>query len=342
MRFIKLPLVVLSLFALSISAKAQDGAPKTKTDIPAYDAVLSAYHYNYTEPVAFYDIASQGQNLKMAYVFLKGQDDKPTVTLLHGKNFNADYWSQTAKHLNSQGYNVFIPDQIGFGKSSKPMQYQYSFPVLAMHTKNLLRSLGIEKSIIVGHSMGGMLASRYALMYPESTEKLVLINPIGLENYLQFVQYKDTDFFFDIEKAKTPEKIRAYQSKNYYDGAWSPTYDAMTHFMIGQMKGPDAAQIAWVNALTYDMIFTQPVITEFQNITVPTTLILGTRDRTGPGRAWKKYDIKRELGRYDRLGKEVQALLPSTTLYTLENTGHLPQIENFETFIQFFDQILKK
>jgi len=304
----------------------------------AYDAQLSRYKYDFE--VNYFSFESQNHELKMAYIYLEGKSDKPVVTLMHGKNFNAHYWTRTAEYLQEKGYGVFIPDQIGFGKSSKPADYQYSFAVLAQNTRSLMTFLKIEKSIIIGHSMGGMLASRFALMYPQSTQRLILVNPIGLENYLQYVEYKDTDFFYKMELAKTPEGIKRYQQKNYYDGDWNEQYDSLTHFMIGQIQGPDKELIAWVNAKTYDMIFTQPVITEFKNLSVPVRLIIGTRDRTGPGRNWKKPDVDYELGRYDHLGKEAVILIPDAKLFELNDLGHLPQIENFERFKETLEKAL--
>ncbi len=303
-----------------------------------YDAELSRYKYNFD--VKFFSIKSQRQALKMAYIYLKSKDNKPVVTLMHGKNFNADYWTSTAFYLNKKGYGVLIPDQIGFGKSSKPSHYQYSFSILAHHTKSLMVSLDIKNTIVMGHSMGGMLASRFALMYPQFTRQLILVNPIGLENYLQYVDYKDTEFFYKNELRKTPEKIKRYQQKNYYDGQWNDQYEALTYFMIGQLQGPDKEKIAWANAQTYDMIFTQPVITEFVHLSVPVSLIIGTRDRTGPGRNWKKANTDYELGRYDRLGKMAAKLIPDAKLYELAGIGHLPHIENFAYFKDVLDRAL--
>ncbi|MFX6040343.1 alpha/beta hydrolase, partial [Acinetobacter baumannii] len=65
----------------------------------------------------------------------------------------------------------------------KPEQYQFSFQQLAANTHALLASLGIEQTILVGHSTGGMLAIRYALSYPQQTRQLVLVDPIGLEDW---------------------------------------------------------------------------------------------------------------------------------------------------------------
>ena len=305
--------------------------PSQDTSALSYDALLSNYEYDFK--VNYFALESQKQSLKMAYIYLKPtKADMPTVTLMHGKNFNADYWTTTAQYLQSLGYGVLIPDQIGFGKSSKPTNYQYSFATLAHHTHALIDSLNIKESIVLGHSMGGMLASRFALMYPNATKKLILLNPIGLENYLQYVDYKDTNFFYKNELSKTPEGVKQYQQKNYYDGKWNTTYSALTDFITGQIQGPDKEQMAWVNAKTYDMIFTQPVITEFKDLTVPVKLIIGTRDRTGPGRNWKKDDVDYELGRYDKLGKHAATLIPDAQLFELDNLGHLPHIEDFERF----------
>ena len=85
--------------------------------------------------------------------------------------------------LSDAGYRVIAPDQIGFCKSSKPEHYQYSFQQLARNTHALLASLGVTNATVIGHSTGGMLAIRYALMYPRETQQLVLVNPIGLEDW---------------------------------------------------------------------------------------------------------------------------------------------------------------
>lgn len=333
LKFKKVCFVMLCF--LSQASEAQEANKNTRL---VYDAQLSTYSYDFE--VNIFPVKSQGQTLQMAYIFLKGDANKPVVTLMHGKNFNADYWTQTAQYLSSLGYGVVIPDQIGFGKSSKPRDYQYSFAVMAQHTQLLLKSIGVEKSIVIGHSMGGMLASRFALMFPQTTEQLILLNPIGLENYLQYVVYKDSDFFFQNELAKTAEGIKNYQKKNYYDGQWTKQYEALTEFMIGQLNGPDHELIAWVNAKTYDMIFTQPVITEFKDFSVPVSLIIGTRDRTGPGRNWKRSDVNYELGRYDQLGKKAVKLIPDGQLFELDGLGHLPHIEDFNRFKAVLDKAL--
>ena len=301
---------------------------------PKLDKYLSTITYPFDTKA--FKFASQGKDLQMAYMYLEPAPGQAIVTLLHGKNFNGMYWKTTAEMLHKQGFGVLIPDQIGFGKSSKPTDYQYSFAALASNTRALLNHLGILESIVVGHSMGGMLAARFALMFPESSKRLVLINPIGLENYLAYVNYSDVGTLYQNELKKTPEKIISYQKRFYYDGDWSDEYQQHAEFLQGWTVGPDRVELAKISALTLDMIFTHPVIEEFNQLQIPTALILGTRDRTAPGRANKKQGVDRELGRYDLLGDEVKARNSAIEVMELKNIGHLPHIEDFDCFQKAF------
>jgi pimeloyl-ACP methyl ester carboxylesterase len=78
---------------------------------------------DYPFQVSYIDLVVQGENLRMAYMdVLPRQPNGKVVVLLHGKNFNGAYWERTASDLSAAGYRVIIPDQVGFGKSSKPRQ----------------------------------------------------------------------------------------------------------------------------------------------------------------------------------------------------------------------------
>ena len=328
-------LAFLGLQAAPVLAEIED-----KLEPPVFTADLKGYAYPFE--VKTYAFESQGTALEMAYMYLPARKDLPTVVLMHGKNFNGAYWKQTARHLQTLGYGVLMPDQIGFGKSSKPTDYQYSFSQLALNTRNLIESLGLEKVILTGHSMGGMLASRFALSYPALTASLILINPIGLEDYLDYTSYPEISDAYEREFAKTGDDIVAYQKANYYDGQWSADYEALTVPLVGWQNGPDKEQIAYVAALTYDMILTQPVIDDFELISVPTTLIIGTRDTTGPNRGNKKPGVTHKLGQYDLLGDKAAALIPDSFLIELDGLGHLPQIEDFDAFAPAFDLALTR
>lgn len=304
-----------------------------KSNLQNLDINLSRVSYPFE--VHFLNLHIQNQNLKMAYMDI--QPDKPnhkTILLLHGKNFNGAYWETTIRELVKNGFRVIVPDQVGFGKSSKPAHFQYSFQQLANNTKILLDTLGIRQTYILGHSMGGMLATRFALMYPETTQKLILENPIGLEDYQQMVPYQTVDKWYKSELAQGYDKIKQYQLTYYYDNKWKPEYDKWVNLLAGWTINKDYPLIAWNAALTTDMIFTQPVVHEFSLLKCPTLLIIGTRDRTALGKALAPVEVQKTMGLYNELGKTTQQKIPHARLIELENIGHLPHIESFGQFIQ--------
>lgn len=300
---------------------------------------LRLEEFDYPFPVQTFHFSSQQQPLEMAYMDVASVDGTQakakTVVLLHGKNFSGAYWEETAKALSQAGYRVIIPDQIGFGKSSKPESYQFSFHQLAANTHELLRSLNIEEAHILGHSMGGMVATRYALMFSAATRSLTLVNPLGLEDWkAEGVPYTTIDKSYERELGQTPEKIRAYQEKFYYDGKWKPEYDRWVEMLALFVRSPSYSRMAWNQALTSDMIFTQPVLYEFGHLKMPVLLIIGQRDRTAIGRDAAPADIQAKLGDYPRLGRETAAAIPHAGLVELDGLGHMPQIEAFQRFIE--------
>ena len=160
-----------------------------------FDAELTSYAYPF--PVAFHEVTSQRQKLRMAYMDIRPESaNGRTVLLLHGKNFTAAYWEPTVRVLVERGFRVIAPDQIGFGKSSKPEAYQFSLHTLAANTRGLLDELGVREVAVVGHSMGGMLATRFALTYPETAQRLALVCPLGLEDYRAGVPYRTVDGWY--------------------------------------------------------------------------------------------------------------------------------------------------
>lgn len=80
---------------------------------------------------------------------------------------------------------------------------------MARNTRLLLQSLKIEKAMVVGHSMGGMLAARFATQYPDVTERLVLYNPIGLVDARFNRPWQDTDEGYRQNLAATWQTTRA-------------------------------------------------------------------------------------------------------------------------------------
>jgi pimeloyl-ACP methyl ester carboxylesterase len=299
----------------------------------ADDLRLESFAYPF--PVGLFPFSSQQQPLEMAYMDLQPEGTpRGAIVLLHGKNFSGAYWQETAEALRADGFRVVMPDQVGFGRSTKPPHYQFTFQQLAHNTRELLRHLRIERVHVLGHSMGGMLAARYALMFPRETETLTLVNPLGLEDgKAKGVPYRPPDATYLQELKQSAERIRAYQRDNYYGGEWRPAYDRWVEMLVTFTRSPNYPTMAWVQALTSDMIQTQPVVYEFPQITVPTLLVIGQRDRTAPGKDLAPPELRAQLGNYPALGRSAAAAIPGARLIELPNVGHAPHLEAFPAFI---------
>lgn len=329
--FLHLSSLLIFTFALGCSTTALQEKKTELSGKPSYDAILTGFEYPH--PVQEFKINSQNQELKMAYMDVpSAKSNGKTVVLLHGKNFSGFYWEPTIKFLTEAGYRVIVPDQIGFGKSSKPQSYQFSFQGLAENTRQLLVSLNIGKVVVVGHSMGGMLATRFSLMYPEFTEQLILVNPIGLEDWKTVVPYKGLNELYQQELKTTEDSIREYQKQAYYAGEWKPEYEQLIQAQAGWTRNADFPKVAWNAALTAEMVFTQPVFYEFPLIKSPTLLIIGLRDKTAIGKGWASKEVAAGLGDYTQLGKRAKRVIPKSKLVEIPGVGHVPQIEAFATY----------
>jgi pimeloyl-ACP methyl ester carboxylesterase len=299
---------------------------------PSYGPELEGF--NYPWPVRQYSFSSQGQTLKMAYMDVKpAQANGKVAVLLHGKNFCAATWQATISELSKAGYRVIAPDQIGFCKSSKPAQYQFSFQQLARNTHALLESLGVSRATVMGHSTGGMLGVRYALMYPSEVEQLVLVDPIGLEDWkARGVPWQSIDAWYKRELETTAERIRAYERATYYAGTWQPAYETWVQMLAGMYRGSGRARVAWDSALLYDMIYTQPVVYELGALRMPVLVMIGDKDTTAIGKDLAPPEVRATLGNYPVLGKMAAAKIPHARLVEFADLGHAPQIQAPERF----------
>jgi pimeloyl-ACP methyl ester carboxylesterase len=228
---------------------------------------------------------------------------------------------------------VIAPDQIGFCKSSKPEHYQYSFQQLARNTHALLQSLGVTDATVIGHSTGGMLAIRYALMYPHETQQLVLVNPIGLEDWkAKGVPSLSVDQWYERELKTTADGIRRYEQSTYYAGQWRADYEPWVQMLAGMYRGPGKQIVAWNSALLYDMICTQPVVYELGQLSMPTLLLIGQKDTTAIGKDAAPPEVRAKIGHYPELGKAAAKAIQHATLVEFAELGHAPQMQDPKAF----------
>jgi pimeloyl-ACP methyl ester carboxylesterase len=294
---------------------------------------ITLENVKYPYAISFLPVKIEGQDIRMAYMDVKpANSNGKTLLLLHGKNFGGYYWSNVIKALTEKGFRVIVPDQIGFGKSSKPFIH-YSFHQLAVFNKKLLDTLGIIKTIVLGHSMGGMLATRFTLMYPAMVDKLILEDPIGLEDYRTFVPYQSAEQDYVTELKTSYESIKKYYQTSYFT-KWKPEYDYLVKIGAGVSKSADFPRYAKVAALTFEMIYEQPVCYEFGQLKVPVILFTGKQDRTIVGKALLNEEEKARHGQYQLLGPATAKKIPDCKLITFDNCGHIPHIEIPDLFLK--------
>lgn len=285
---------------------------------------------DYPYPIQYYFLNEDGQSIQMAYMDVKpGNPNGSSVILFHGKNFNGFYWKNVIDALSKAGYRVIAPDQVGWGKSTKP-NMKYTFDILATNNKKLLDSLGIKKINVIGHSMGGMLATRFALLYPQMVDKLILEDPLGLEDYKKFIPLQPVESLYKNELKGTYASYKKYQ-QSYYP-TWKPEYEILVKVQAEPLKQKDFSSVAYINALTWQMIYERPVLYEFKNLGMPVLIIVGQKDGTILGKNLINKKKQSLHGNIPALAKKAAATMQNGRILVIPGVGHIPHIQTPDIF----------
>jgi pimeloyl-ACP methyl ester carboxylesterase len=170
-------------------------------------------------------------------------------------------------------------------------------------------------------------------MYPDAVDQLVLVDPIGLEDWkAKGVPWLSVDGWYQQELHTNADRIRDYERATYYAGTWQPAYEPWVQMLAGMYRGPGKDIVAWNSALLYDMIYTQPVVYELGALSMPVLLMIGDKDTTAIGKALAPPAIRAKLGDYPVLGKDAAARIPHARLIEFPELGHAPQIQAPEAF----------
>src|SRR6202140_533239 len=310
---------VASLFAallVSPLAGAAEPAPREP-----YGIGLEGFSYPY--PVSLLPLVNDGEQVRMAYMDIApAQPNGRVVVLLHGRNFPSSYWAPVIKTLGDAGYRVVVPDQIGFGKSSKPSG-ELHFDMLARNTLALLDHLQIAKADIVAHSLGGMLGVRIARAYPDRVGHLLLAAPIGLEDYRFYVPPTPTEKVLESEDKLTSEGYRKQLETNY---SIKLPADQVTPFIDARFNIKGSSEYPrWLPAFVSSgqMIYREPVVHEIPLITLPTLFIMGADDHNAPGKPNAPEALRPKMGQNADLAKALAAKMPNASAEVIQNAGHL-------------------
>jgi pimeloyl-ACP methyl ester carboxylesterase len=320
LRSLAASLLVLA-FAAAAAAQAPSVLPPVPTPTDVKPGSITCDECPYPYPSKYLDISVYEQDVRIAYMDTpaQGTPNGRTVLLLHGNNFGGFYFKALIDGLTKEGFRVITPDQIGYGRSSKPIA-PYNFNSQARNTWRILQHEKIERVSVIGHSMGGMLAARIATQFPKAVERVVIYNPIGL-----------TDGRFERPMTPIREGYAAtlktdYQSTRSGLGryvahdpkAWNQEFEAYTRIRYSWTLSADWPRLAMVQALIGQMLYADPVVYDWAHITVPTLAFGGAEDMLlGPAKAFQD--------RMAFLAKSVPN--GNGRLHLIPGLGHVPHLE---------------
>jgi pimeloyl-ACP methyl ester carboxylesterase len=293
--------------------------PPAPTDVKPGSITYDEIPYPY--PVSYLPLTLYGQDVRMAYMDVPpaGAPNGRVVVLFHGMNFGGFYFSGPIEALRKAGFRVVVPDQIGFGRSSKPI-IPYNFNDMAANVRKLLASLGINRAAIVGHSMGGMLAARFAATKGDITERVVLYDPIGLTDVRYDRPWRTADDAYKATMAQTHDQV--YQGfyatiRRYFPaGAWKPEYEQYPRILYAPTLSADWPRLAMVRAIYQQITVLDPVVYDWAHIKVKALVIGGEKDGDN----------------FPALAKHIADSIPGSELVLFPNVGHVPHIQVPEMF----------
>lgn len=235
-----------------------------------------------------------------------GDASKPTVILLHGLGADAASWYFNIAPL-AANYHVIVPDQIGFGKSDKPL-LKYRVGTYVDFLDKFMQRLKIEKAHLVGNSMGGWIATWMAIKYPNRVDKLVLADAAGLKpSVIDMKQIYSLNF-------STREEVRSLSKLVFYDKNF---YDNETFIESSMTKRVLAGDGYTINSLIESIKRDEDFLdAELANVKKPTLII------------WGKQDGLLKLADGQRYNKGIK----DSQLVVFDKCGHVPQVEKAQEF----------
>ncbi len=231
----------------------------------------------------------------------------PVVILLHGLGGDTSNWGPTIAPL-SQKYRVIVPDQIGFGRSDKPL-INYRVATLVDFLDGFYKALGISRASLVGNSLGGFTAAAFALAHPEKVERIVLVDAAG------FAVPKEFDpRVASLLNPSTLAEAKEILSMVFYNKQLFASDAAAAMMLTRRVTTNDGYTVQrFLDSITRGQDVLDGKLARLK----PPTLII-----------WGREDLLTPMWMAERFKKEI----PGSQLIVFEKCGHVPQIEKAAEF----------
>lgn len=267
---------------------------------------------DYPYPVQFQEL-NNGQQI--AYV---DEGEGPAIILIHGLGSYIPAWKKNISSLSKQ-YRVIALDLPGYGKSSKEAE-EYSIPFFAKTVADLQQKLGIKNAVWAGHSMGGQIALRGALEYPQKINRLILLAPAGFERFTEQEGAMMKNFVTPQSIQATPDSlIRQTFKATFYDFPEEAQFmieDRVTIRNAENFEGYARAYAGSVQAMLDD-----PVFDKLSTIQLQTLIVFGKQDMLIPNRQFHT-DLTPK-----KVAKSGHDQLPNSELKMIDKAGHFVHFE---------------
>ncbi|MDD9936759.1 MAG: alpha/beta fold hydrolase [Myxococcales bacterium] len=247
----------------------------------------------------------------------------PALLLIHGIGNDLDGWRHVIPQL-ARDYTVIAPDLLGHGRSDKP-RADYSVAAYANGMRDLLSVLDIERVTVVGHSLGGGVATQFAYQYPERCERLVLVSSggVGREvlSALRLATAPCADSFLALLNNPAVERtVRAYFRAMATIDADIALDAKIVLGMFDALRDATSRQ-AFVRTLRAVVDLRGQVVTMldrcYLTVGMPTLLVWGGRDAVIPVEH----------------GRTAHAAMPGSQLEIFPDAGHFPHHHDPERFV---------
>lgn len=290
---------------------------------------VGGFRYRDAEPLPFsqldygFPVDVALDDPQVAYVDVG--EGPQTLILIHGLASNLGFWRYNIPAL-AEHFRVIALDLPGYGRSEKSGDYPYTLSFFASTIRDLIAELELGDVTLVGQSMGGQIAMVAALTHPDVIDRLVLVDPAGIETF-EPGEARWLRNVYTIEGIRlTPEDaIRRNLSLNFYE--WDDRLEWMVEERARLAKDDEFDEFAYAVRESVGAMLDEPTAPYLERIEQPTLIIYGEFDELIPNPYLHPGFARDVFG-------EAHERIPNSTLVEIDDAGHLVMMERPEAFNQ--------